>query len=128
MTQAGIIGNSPKKTMKKRLLKINKVYKIPIPHLGFEVIYGVLPKEFVGRHEKSVMLCEDTNKNTSCIIFKNTPTDMESAAVAHEIIHALQFMYRRRNIRMEEELEHMGYLMQYIFNEIYNRKYETKIS
>lgn len=29
---------------------------------------------------------------------------------------------------MEEEIEHMGYLMQYIFNEIYDRKYDTRPS
>ena len=107
-----------------RKLKTKKVYTIPIPHLGYKIIYGVNPKEFVGEQEKSMMFAEDTNKKCGAIIFRHTPTALESGTVAHEIMHALQFMCRRRNIKMERELEHMGYLMQYIFNEIYNRKYE----
>lgn len=110
---------------KNRKLKLKKAYYASIPHLGYKVIYGVNPKEFTGDQEKSIMFAEDTNKNTSAIIFRETPTDLQGGTVAHEIMHVLQFMCRRRNIKMEHELEHMGYLMQYIFNEIYDRKYET---
>ena len=110
--------------MKTRQMKLKKAYTIPIPHLGYKVIYGVNPKEFTGRQEKSLMFAEDTNKNAGAIIFRKTPTDLESGTVAHEVMHVLQFMCRRRNICMEDETEHMGYLMQYIFNEIYNRRYE----
>lgn len=115
---------SKENKMKKRILKVNKVYTVLIPHLNFKVVYGVNPKEFTGRQEGSLMFVENTNKNQATILFRKTPTDLESGTVAHEVMHALQFMCRRRNICMEDETEHMGYLMQYIFNEIYNRKYE----
>lgn len=104
-------------------MKIGKAYKILIPHLGYTVLYGVNPKEFTGRQEKVVMFAENTNKNTGTIVFRKVPTDLESGTVAHEIIHILQFICCRRNIVMEDEREHMGYLMQYIFNEIYEREY-----
>jgi hypothetical protein len=110
---------------KNRILKIGAAYEIPIPHMGYKVMYGVNPKEFSDRQEISMMFAEDTNKNQATIIFRHTPKDIESGAVAHEILHALQFMCRRRNIVMEAETEHMGYLMQYIFKEIYDREYET---
>lgn len=106
----------------KKLLT-DKIYSIPIPHLAYKIVYGVDPKEFVGRQTNSQMFTEDKDRHTAVIVFRKTPTDLEGGTVAHEIMHALQYMCRRRNICMEDELEHMGYLMQYIFNEIYGRKY-----
>lgn len=106
-------------------MKLGKTYEISIPHLGYKVLYGVNLKEFVDRQSKSHMFAENTNKSTATIVFRGTPNDLQSGAVAHEIMHVLQFMCRRRNIVMEDETEHMGYLMQYIFNEIYDREYEV---
>lgn len=103
--------------------KENKTNVIEIPHLGYKVYFGVLTKEFTGRHEKSLMMAEDTNKNAATIIFKKKPTALEAGTVAHEITHVLQYLCRRRNITMENETEHMGYLMQYIFNGIYDCEY-----
>ena len=107
-----------------RKLKNKKAYYIEIPHLNYKIVYGVNPKEFIKKQSGAVMFAEDTNKNTGAIIFRKNPDNLDSAAVAHEIVHVLQFLCKRRNIEMEEETEHMGYLMQYIFNEIYNREYE----
>lgn len=104
-------------------MKFNKAYEIPIPHLGFKVIYAINPKEFTGSQEELIMFCENTSKNSAAIIFRKEPTTLQSSIVAHEIMHALQFMCQRRGIVMEKEIEHMGYLMQYIFNEIYGRQY-----
>lgn len=110
---------------KKQSWKDNYTNVIELPHLNYSIFYGVLKKEFTGRHEKSLAITENSNKNSATILFKKKPTDLEAGMVAHEIVHALQFMCRRRNIVMEDETEHMGYLMQFIFNEIYNRKYAT---
>lgn len=103
--------------------KENKTNVVDISHLGYKVYFGVLNKEFTGRHENSKMMAENTNKNVGTILFRKKPTVLESGMVAHEIIHILQYLCRRRNIIMEDETEHMGYLMQYIFNEIYDREY-----
>lgn len=97
--------------------------KIPIPHLGYWVLVKISPKEFYGSQEKSIMFCEDTDRSNVTIFFRKKPTQSEAGTVAHEVMHALQYIARNRNIKMEKELEHFGYLMQYIFNEIYNFKY-----
>lgn len=103
----------------------NKINIVDIPHLNYKVYYGISSKEFTGRQEKSVMFAENTNKNTGTIIFRKKPTELESGTVAHEIVHILQYICKRRNITMEDEIEHMGYLMHYIFNEIYDREYSV---
>lgn len=103
----------------------NKINIVDIPHLNYKVYYGISSKEFTGRQEKSFAFAENTNKDVATIIFRKQPTTLDSATIAHEIVHVLQFICRRRNIIMEDETEHMGYLMQYIFNEIYDRKYSV---
>lgn len=103
----------------KNKWKINHLNEIVISHLNYKIIYGVSPKEFIGAQAKSIMFAEDTNKNCAAVIFRKKPTQIEMSTVAHEVMHALQYMCQRRNIKMEVELEHMGYLMQYILNEIY---------
>lgn len=113
--------------MNKYKLKTNKAYCIQIPHLNYKIIYGVKPEEFKGKYEKSIMMTEDVDKNTGQILFRKTPEDQDASTVAHEVLHILQLICQHRNIKMEEEMEHMGYLMQYIHNEIYGRKYETAI-
>lgn len=107
-----------------RKLKNKKAYKIQIPHLGYTIIYGINKKEFIDRQANSVMFAENTNKNMGAIIFRKQPNDADISTVAHEVVHVLQFICRRRNINMEDETEHMGYLMQYILNEIRGYKYE----
>jgi len=107
----------------KQNWKDNHKNVVEIPHLNYKILHGVCVKEFTGRQEKSFAFTENSTKNTAAIIFRKKPTVLESGTVAHEILHALQFICRRRNIVMEDETEHMGYLMQYIFNEIYDREY-----
>ena len=101
--------------------KFNK--EIKIPHLGYRVIVKVDVKEFSGMQESSFMFCENTDKNTATIFLRDKPRHDKFSTVAHEAMHALQFLCRNRNISMERELEHMGYLMQYILNEIYGYEY-----
>lgn len=108
---------------KKQSWKDNHTNIIELPHLGYKIYYGVLKKEFTGRHEKSIALAENSTKNSATILFRKKPDALDSSVVAHEIVHVLQYICRRRNIVMEDETEHMGYLMQFIFNEIYNREY-----
>src|ERR1700743_2362595 len=103
--------------------KINHSNRISIPHLGYEIVFGINPKEFTDRQIKSLAFTEDTNKNCAAIIFKKRPRELEHSLAAHEVMHALQYMCQRRNIKMEEELEHMGYLIQHILNRIYGYEY-----
>ena len=107
----------------KQNWKDNHTNVIEIPHLNYKILYGVCLKEFTGRHEKSLAITENSTKNTATILFRKKPDTLNSSVVAHEIMHALQYICRRRNIVMEDETEHMGYLMQFIFNEIYDREY-----
>lgn len=106
--------------MKKRPLKKQpKTLVIDIPHLGYKIAVIIEPKEFTGRQEGSIMFAENSGKDIASIFFRKKPTPSQAGIVAHEIMHVLQFMCRNRNIAMEVENEHMGYLMQYIFQNIY---------
>jgi hypothetical protein len=40
------------------------------------------------------------------------------SVITHEIVHALQFIARARGINFEDELEHFGYIAQYLFMKI----------
>ena len=84
-----------------RKLKTEKSYFVPIPHLNYKVMYGVSPKEFTGRQSNSLMFTEDTNKNMVSIIFKEQPKSIDISTISHEVVHALQYVCQRRNIKME---------------------------
>lgn len=57
------------------------------------------------------------------IHFKKKPNDYDFPTVAHEVMHALQFICKDRKIDMTNEVEHCGYLMQYILNQILGYEY-----
>ncbi len=92
---------------------------LTIPHLNFTIKYGVNKKEV---SKGAVMTTEDIDNHTVAIYFQEKPKLDQMPTVAHEVMHVLQFVCRHRKIMMENELEHMGYLMQYILASIYGYK------
>lgn len=90
---------------------------INIHHLGYKVSHGIAD---TGQHYMSCIRIDD---NHCKIIYKSKPRPNDIPTLAHEVLHALQYMSESRGIDMTIEMEHMGYLMQYILNEILGLKY-----
>ena len=44
--------------------------------------------------------------------------------IVHEVTHVMQFISRLRDIDFQDEMEHFGYLSQYIFNKIVGCEYK----
>ena len=91
-----------------------------IPHLAYTVKIIINPKEFYGKHASSLMMAENTDRSTATI-FLRCPIPKNRQVIptlAHEVMHVLQYICQNRAIKMEEESEHMGYLMQYILANI----------
>lgn len=65
---------------------------------------------------------EKIDKNT-CILWLPHPIKA-NGTLFHEITHALQFICEARNIDFILEQEHMGYIAQFVTNEILGWKYE----
>lgn len=90
---------------------------ILIPHLGFLIEVRPIPKN----HDAyaSTFIYRDKCK---LVLPKGCP----ASAVAHELIHVLQELCKQRNIDFKEEGEHMGYIMQWLMEEILDGKYRIK--
>ena len=88
---------------------------IRLPHLGFAVFVRPRPKNW--HAYASVMYSKD---GYSCKLL--LPPNPSVGAVAHECVHILQAVCRRYNIDFKNEDEHMGYIMQYLVQEICKKK------
>lgn len=94
---------------------------IKIPHLNYTV--GI---KYTPHPERPHQPCCARVSNSRCDIhLLGKPKYQNSPTVAHETLHALQFIAQDRSIDMINEMEHMGYLMQYIMCEIFDMKLMT---
>lgn len=91
--------------------------KIAIPHLGYTVIHGIK------KHNTFTMYCEKINNNSCAIYYPKKLSTNDLSTLAHEVVHALQYIAEARHINMINEQEHVAYLMQYILNEILGFRY-----
>ena len=94
--------------------------KIKIEHLGYVIHFKKEkpPKEGL----KACVIQEDANSST--IYFPLKLNLINSSILAHEVLHAIQFMCESRLIDMIKEREHVGYLMSYIMNKILGYEYD----
>lgn len=95
--------------------------KIYIPHIHYTVLIRKR-SEFTGSIS-SLFLCERTDKNTSTLFIEYPLPKYSESTLAHEITHILQNICQDRHMDFIRENEHMGYLMQYIMNQILGYKY-----
>nr|AKH47789.1 hypothetical protein [uncultured marine virus] len=95
---------------------------VEIPHLRVTVYFMDLTKlkgvEIQGSAYTTIF-DEDENMNLNIGVFyekieKNVKRIECMPMIIHEIVHALQYICERRNIDMEEEKEHMGYMASYL--------------
>jgi hypothetical protein len=97
--------------------------KIKIAHLG----YTILVKDISKGNEEHKAWCERDNTNQATIFLdlKETNKKYYFPTIAHEVTHILQFIAGDRTINFPLELEHFGYLMNYICNEILGIEYDV---
>lgn len=91
---------------------------IPLPHINYKIRVRILaPQE---KDSKTLAFCRRENKHLSTLYLQrwcSPPT------IAHELVHALQFICTDRLINFDAEQEHMGYIMQYAMGKILNMRY-----
>lgn len=102
-------------------MKIIKEKTVYISHLHYTVELVDINKV---RFDSKLML-EDfeyfTQKVNPCksVIYARLPVkNKDLSTLGHEIVHCLQNICHTYEIKFELEKEHMGYLFQYIFNEL----------
>ena len=88
---------------------------VRVPHLGFAVFVRPRPK-----NSKSYAHVLYSKDGFSCQLF--LPDVPSYSAVAHECVHILQAICEKYNIDFTREDEHLGYIMQYLMQEICGKK------
>lgn len=102
---------------------LNKVYmkKIYISHLHYKIEVNFNSKTYLKNIGREACAIHTPNKIQ--LLLKNKPKLKDFPTVAHEVMHVIQFISKDRGIDMTNEVEHCGYLMQFILNEILEYKY-----
>ncbi len=90
--------------------------KILIPHLRYTVEVKDISK-YKGKVDFLGMV-EDAGV-TGCIMW--LPFPIKRAILVHELIHVLQDIYEKKEMVMEDEIEHTAYLMEWLYEEILRR-------
>jgi len=85
--------------------------KILIPHLNYTVTVKKPRKDMDSFAEVQ------PDGFDGCTLYIKRPVK-DKALLAHELTHVLQFLCEERDIEMHKELEHMGYLMEWLMKKI----------
>jgi hypothetical protein len=93
--------------------------KIKIPHLG----YTLIVKQPDGSQKWKAWVTHDST-NQCTLYIKQPIIRSEDPTLAHELVHVLQYISADRNLDLTYELEHAGYLMGYLMNEILGYEYD----
>jgi len=99
-------------------MKKHKDIKILIPHLDYFVYVKTAKIKQPGVPEWAEAWARADETESECTLYLDTSKKIPVELLAHEIMHICQFIARRRNIVMNEELENMGYIMQYLMHRI----------
>lgn len=84
--------------------------KIYLPHINYTVVLEKFGAQAMP-HKFAKASTEEVNNN-SCTIYLHPSAS--ASTISHEVTHALQFICKARGITFEDELEHVGYMAQYI--------------
>lgn len=100
-----------------------KEIEIYLPHLHYTIYVRLNSTVFLNR-QGSECACEGIDKSSLRLHFRSKPKPHNFPSVAHEVMHAVQWICQARAIDMVREEEHCAYIMQYILNQILGYKYE----
>lgn len=99
-----------------------KTYKsVPIPHLAFEVHFMDM-SQLQGIEKRGAGYTCQFEENSACVFIKDIEKSAKEIAYApyfaHEIVHVLQILCEKRAMRIEDEVEHIAYLMHYLMRQV----------
>lgn len=96
------------------------VKTVYLPHLNYTVRFRRFkkPPDCIDR---AVAWIRRDNAS-GCTVY--LPEIATPASVAHELIHALQYICEDRHMDFNREFEHMAYLMQYLMGNAYGYKWK----
>ena len=100
-------------------------HKIPkeiyLPHIH----YTVHIRQFVKTPPElnHALAYVQSNDKDSCTIYMDLKSKPTPGGLSHELVHVLQFICLNRNIEFTAELEHCGYIMNYLMNRIMDFEY-----
>ena len=84
-----------------------------LPHINYTVKFRLFKKPPETISNAIVWIKRDDAN--SCTIF--SPAKTLPSSLAHEIMHAIQYICIDRHMRIENEIEHTAYLMQYLLGQ-----------
>jgi hypothetical protein len=110
------------KVKKSKKIENKQIY---IPHIHYKIEVSFKSKEFLNNLGMECA-CEYIKNGQIKLHFRNKPVAHDFPSLAHEILHAIQWISKDRGIDMIKEEEHCAYMMQFILNEILNYEYQLK--
>lgn len=98
------------------------VYKtVEIPHLRFKVYFLDMSKLKGVEIKGSGYTCV-FEENSACIFIEDIKKSVKSLeripTIAHEILHVIQILCEKYQMKIENEQEHTAYLMHYLLTEV----------
>lgn len=97
-----------------------KFRTIKIDHLG----YTIKIKDVSNHPKKDYVMYVERDGFSNCTLYtKKNITVKDFTTLSHEVLHILQYIAEARNIDITYESENMGYMMQYILNQILGLEY-----
>lgn len=114
-----------KKKENKESYKVQSYISVEIPHLKFTVHFMDMSKlrgvPVLGAGYTCAM--ED---NSICVFIQDIAESVYVADripfIAHEIVHVIQILCDKYKMKIENEIEHMAYIMKYLLDEVMNVK------
>jgi len=107
----------------KKKFGINTYKTIEIPHLRYTIHFIDMSK-LQGVDKKGGGYTCIMGERVICIFMENIAESVKNIKLipwfAHEIIHALAIMCEDMGMQIEDEKEHMAYLMHYILETVIN--------
>lgn len=99
---------------------------VSFPHLGYKIFVYTGKNLRLLNKKGMVMACRKINSDSCEILMRKKPKMEQLPTVAHEALHAIQFMSEARHLDMIQEQEGTAYSLQYLINSIMGYHYVTK--
>ncbi len=96
--------------------------KLYLPHINYTV--HVKRMSATRKPFSDALASTHDNDKRSCTIY--LPAKAPGSVITHEIVHALQFIARSRGMDFYGEMEHFGYIAQYLFMRITGGQWDNR--
>jgi hypothetical protein len=99
--------------------------KIYIPHIHYRIDVSFDSAKYLNEMGMEAACAYLKNGHVK-LHFRGKPSMRNAPTVAHEVMHAMQFISKDRGIDMTQELEHFGYMTNFVMNKIFGLEYESR--